>query len=167
MYNDFVVVGPEGIIAHNGDIGATFSTILEDGLEFISRGDDSGTHRKETSIWDALGMEPQGTSGYISAGQSMGATLGIAKEMNAFTLSDRATWLNYPDKGGLVIICEGHPELFNPYGVIPVSASAHEHINAEGGQAFADWITGPSGQALIAQFGVEDFGEPLFIPDAK
>ena len=164
MYNDFVVVGPgDGPIAHNSDIEETFRTIAEMQLDFVSRGDNSGTHLKEIEIWEAIGIDPTINPNYISVGQGMGATLGMTREMNAFTLSDRATWLNYADRGDLVIVLEGHPILFNPYGVIPVSGSVHEQVNTEGGQAFADWIRGPSGQALIADFGVEEFGEPLFM----
>ena len=168
MYNDYVVVGPKGgAISHNSDIGDTFGKIAGGGLTFVSRGDDSGTHKKETGIWASLGIDPEANDGYVSSGQGMGATLGMAKEMEGYTLSDRATWLNYADKGSLEIVCEGHSDLFNPYGVIPVSASVNEGINEEGGKAFADWITGKSGQDLISKFGVEEFGQPLFIPDAK
>ena len=168
MYNDYVIVGPaDGPIAPNQNVEETFQTIAEAGLAFVSRGDDSGTHKKELSIWKTVDIDPENNAGYVSVGQGMGATLGMAKEMNAYTLADRATWLSYGDKGDLGIVCERSAGLLNPYGVIPVSASISDKINAEGGQAFADWITGPSAQALIAAFGVEEFGEPLFIPDAK
>jgi len=168
MYNDYVLVGPEnGPITHNEDIENTFKAIVDKGLDFVSRGDDSGTHKKEISLWGAINLDPENNEKYISAGQGMGATLGMAKEMNAYTLSDRATWLSYADKGKLVIVCEGHPDLFNPYGVIPVSASVNEKINTEGGQAFVDWITSTSGQALIALFGYEKFGQLVFKPNAK
>ena len=166
MHNDFVVVGPsDGGVAYSNDVEAVFRAIA-DGLDFVSRGDDSGTHRKELEIWGVIGIDPKSNPNYISVGQGMGATLGMAREMNAFTLSDRATWLNYPDVGNLIIICEGDERLNNPYGVIPVSDHLNDRINTVGGQAFADWITGESGQALIALFGVEEFGVPLFFPGA-
>jgi len=168
MYNDYVIVGPKGgSIAYNQDVEETFQTIAGSNLVFVSRGDDSGTHKKELSIWKILGVDPESNTEYVSAGQGMGATLGMAKEMNAFTLVDRATWLSYADKGDLEIVCEKSKDLLNPYGVIPVSASVNDLINTEGGQAFADWITSQSTQELIATFGVAEFGQPLFIPDAK
>lgn len=168
MYNDYVVVGPkDGMIEHNADIKLTFETIAAQGFPFVSRGDDSGTHKKELGIWKSLDIDPESNSGYVSAGQGMGATLGMTAEMKAYTLSDRATWLSFADKGDLIIVCEKVPELLNPYGVIPVSASVSDKINTEGGQAFADWITSKPAQDLIATFGLEEYGEPLFIPDAK
>ena len=168
MYNDYVIVGPaEGPVTYSEDVGEAFRAIAERNLPFVSRGDDSGTHKKELSIWKSLGMEPESNDEYISVGQGMGATLGMAKEMDAYTLADRATWLSYADKGNLVIVCEKSAGLLNPYGVIPVAASVDERVNVEGGQAFADWITGEPAQALIATFGLEQYGQPLFIPDAK
>jgi len=168
MYNDYVIVGPaNGPVAYNQNAEETFESIAASELSFVSRGDDSGTHKKELSIWKIIDVDPASNAAYVSVGQGMGATLGMAKEMNAYTLADRATWLSYADKGELAIVCEKSAGLLNPYGVIPVSASVSDKINTEGGQAFADWITGPSAQELIAEFGVEAFGEPLFIPDAK
>lgn len=168
MYNDYVIVGPAGgEITYNEDVDATFTSILNSSLPFVSRGDDSGTHKKELSIWNGLGFDPTTNSAYVSAGQGMGATLGMAAEMGAYTLADRATWLTYDDKAGLEIVCEKSAGLLNPYGVIPVSASVGEHINTEGGQAFADWIISGTTQELISTFGVEEFGQPLFIPNAK
>jgi len=168
MYNDYIIVGPEsGSIEHNDNVEKTFKTIVEKGLDFISRGDDSGTHKKEMSIWEKIKLNPEKNAGYVSAGQGMGATLGMAKEMNAYTLADRATWLSYEDVGELVIVCEGDEQLHNPYGVIPVSASVNDKINTVGAQAFVDWITSPSGQALIALFGIDKYGQLLFVPSAK
>jgi tungstate transport system substrate-binding protein len=167
MYNDFIIVGPsDGVIANMNDLEEVLMAIAE-GLDFVSRGDGSGTHSMELQLWNMLGIDPESNPNYIQVGQGMGATLGIAREMNAFTLTDRATWLNYPDRGDLVIVFEGDERLFNPYGVIPVSGHLSEYINTEGGQAFVDWLTGPSGQVLIAEFGVEEFGTPLFFPDAR
>jgi len=163
MYNDFIVVGPGGsAISHNDDIEKTFSEILAQGLPFISRGDESGTHTRELQLWDALGFDPEDNDNYIESGQGMGATLGMAAEMNAYTLADRGTWLSYADKGDLVIVCEGNPRLLNPYGVMVVAST----LEPEGAQAFIDWIISPAAQELIGKFGVEEFGQPLFFPDA-
>lgn len=168
MYNDYVIVGVnDGAIAYNNDVAQTFTDIADKNLSFISRGDDSGTHKKELSIWKKLSIEPESFSAYVSAGQGMGATLGMAAEMNAFTLSDRATWLTFTDKGDLEIICEKSEDLLNFYGVIPVTQIDSSKINTEGGQAFADWITSTSAQELISTFGVSEFGQPLFTPNAK
>jgi tungstate transport system substrate-binding protein len=163
MYNDFVVVGPDGgEISHNSDIELTFTDILEQNLRFISRGDESGTHSRELQIWTALGFDPEDNDNYLESGQGMGATLGMAAEMDAFTLADRATWLAYPDTGNLVIVCEGNPRLLNPYGVMVVATT----LEPVGAQAFVDWIRSPSAQALIGLFGIDDFGQSLFFPDA-
>lgn len=167
MYNDYVIVGPkDGEIAHNSDVEATFKTIAEKQLLFVSRGDDSGTHKKELAIWKKLGLDPAANSSYTSAGQGMGATLGMAQEMKAYALSDRATWLTFKDKADLEIVCEKSEDLLNFYGVIPVSKSVSDKINTEGGQAFADWITGAEAQKLISEFGVAEYGQPLFTPNA-
>ena len=167
MYNDYVVLGPNpGSISYNNSIAETFGTIAESGLTFISRGDDSGTHKKELSIWESLGINPEYSDGYVSTGQGMGAVIGMAAEMGAYTLSDRATWLKYANKGNLAVVCEGDEALFNPYGVIPVSQSVNNKVNAEGGQAFSDWITGKLAQDLIGQYGAAEFGQPLFVPNA-
>ena len=163
MYNDFVIVGPsDGPIAWGNDVEATFMAILNGNLPFVSRGDDSGTHIRELQIWESLGVAPEGNTNYIEVGQGMGATLGMTVEMNAFTLSDRATWLAYPDVGNLVIVCEGDDALLNPYGVMVVATTEYP----VGAQAFIDWITSPVIQELIGTFGVEEFGQPLFFPEA-
>ncbi|MCL2819918.1 MAG: extracellular solute-binding protein [Oscillospiraceae bacterium] len=163
MYNDFIIVGPDGgALSHNNDIDKTFSDILTQNLPFISRGDESGTHTRELQLWDSLGVNPEDNENYLESGQGMGATLGMAAEMNAYTLSDRGTWLSYANKGDLIIICEGSPRLLNPYGVMVVSTT----LVPAGAQAFVDWIISPAAQELIASFGIEDFGQPLFFPDA-
>jgi len=163
MYNDFIVVGPtDGPIAHNNDAGATFAAILEQNLLFISRGDNSGTHIRELDIWSAFGLTPEDNPRYIESGQGMGITLGMAAEMDAYMLVDRGTWLAYPDVGELVIVCEGGAFLRNPYGVMLVSSTLHP----TGAQAFIDWVTGPIARELIGSFGVEQFGQPLFFPEA-
>jgi len=163
MYNDFVVVGPsDGEITHNDDVLQTFKDILEQNLLFISRGDESGTHTRELQLWNAIDADPEDNSNYRESGQGMGATLGMAAEMNGYTLADRATWLSYADKGDLVIVCEGSPRLLNPYGVMVVLTT----LEPIGAQAFIDWIISPSTQVLIASFGIEEFGQSLFFPDA-
>ena len=163
MYNDFVIVGPDnGTIVHNNDIYETLITIWSENLPFVSRGDDSGTHTREISLWEALEISPQENSAYYSVGQGMGATLGMAVELQAFTLSDRATWLSFPNKDNFTIISEGHPDLLNPYGIMAVSSSK----NPAAAGSFINWITSPKAQELIASFGIEEFGEPLFFPNA-
>ncbi|MCL2674106.1 MAG: extracellular solute-binding protein [Defluviitaleaceae bacterium] len=164
MYNDFIIIGPDdGPIEHNNDISATFEQIYNENLSFISRGDNSGTHIFELQVWESVGLEPHSNPNYIEVGQGMGATIGMAIEMQAYTLSDRATWLSFPNKDNFVIVCEGHEELLNPYGIMIVSSS----LQVEAAQAFVDWMLSPSTQALIASFGVEEFGQPLFFPDAR
>jgi len=163
MYNDFIIVGPSGgAISYNENVDHTFTDMLELNLPFISRGDESGTHARELQIWSGLGLDPEDNDNYFESGQGMGATLGMAAEMNAYTLSDRGTWLAYSDVGNLVIICEGHPRLLNPYGVMVVAST----LEPEGAQAFVDWIRSQVAQELIATFGVAEFGLPLFLPDA-
>jgi len=163
MYNDFVVVGPSGgAISHNSDIEQTFRSILEQDLPFVSRGDESGTHTRELQIWNALDIDPEDNDNYIESGQGMGATLGMAAELEAYTLADRATWLSYTNKGNLVIVCEGNPRLLNPYGVMVVATT----LEPVGAQLFVDWIRKPATQQLIGTFGVEEYGQSLFFPDA-
>lgn len=168
MYNDFIIVGPaDGAIAHNEDVEATFQAISEGNLPFVSRGDDSGTHKKELAVWKKLGLEPTAFSNYTSAGQGMGATLGMAAEMNGYCLTDRATWLTFADKGELEIVCEKSESLLNYYGVIAVNPARNDKINAEGAEAFVNWILSDETQKLIASFGIEEFGAPLFVSNAK
>ena len=163
MYNDFIIVGPSGgAISHNQDVEGTFTAILEQNLPFVSRGDNSGTHMRELQIWRSLNFTPEDNTGYLSVGQGMGATLGMAVELEAFTLADRATWLAYSNVGNLVIVCEGNELLLNPYGVMIVASTLYP----VGAQAFIDWITSPATQDLISTFGVAEFGAPLFFPEA-
>jgi len=166
MYNDFIVVGPPGKIAHNGDIGETFRAIAAGNLPFVSRGDRSGTHVMEESLWQhAGGTGPAGLSAYLSVGQGMGATLRIAGEVEGFTLSDRATWLRQ-GPANLVVVCELDPLLLNLYGVIAVNPAKAPGINARGAADFVAWILRPDTQSLIAGFGRDEFGESLFTPNA-
>jgi len=167
MYNDFVVVGPlRGTIAYNNNVGETFMAIAAGNLPFVSRGDRSGTHVRELAIWKSINIEPEKNTAYASVGQGMGATLRMANEMNAYTLTDRATWLTTKDSS-LAIVCELSPDLLNYYGVIAVNPEIHPKVNTAGGQAFIDWMLSERGQALIGEFGTAEFGSPLFTPNAE
>jgi tungstate transport system substrate-binding protein len=172
MYNDFVIVGPPDDpagIAGMDNAAAAMAQIAGSGATFVSRGDDSGTHTKEKSIWEAAGIEPSG-DWYQSIGQGMGATLTFADEEQAYTLSDRATYLarTLEDDGfELVIAVEGDPILFNPYGVMTVNPDKSDQINAEGANEFIDWLISVPTQQLISEFGTGTFGSPLFTPDSE
>jgi len=169
MYNDFVIVGPKsdpaGIKGMTAAAAAS-QKIADARAPFISRGDDSGTHTKEKSIWKAAGIEPAG-DWYISAGQGMGAVLTMANEQLAYTLSDRATYLARTLEGiDLVILTEGDPLLFNPYGVIAVNPAKGPQIKADLANTFIDWLISLPTQEKVGQFGVAEFGAPLFTPDS-
>ena len=170
MYNDFILVGPAadpaGVKECNNVIADSLAAIANSQSEFISRGDDSGTHKKERAIWKAAGIEPVG-DWYISAGAGMGDVLKMADEKQAYTITDRATYLAMKDSLELEIVCEKDTDMLNPYGVITVNPEKNDQINAEGAKAFADWLVSERGQELIGQFGVEEYGMPLFTPDAK
>lgn len=168
MYNDFVIVGPtDGAIAVSSDINAVFQQILDESLPFVSRGDDSGTHTKETGIWEALGLDYESNPNYVSAGAGMGDTLTMADELQAYCLSDRGTWLSrQADFPTMSIICEGDSNLLNQYGVIAVNPEQWPETNIEGANAFIEWICSDEVQALIAEYGVDQYGEPLFFPNA-
>jgi tungstate transport system substrate-binding protein len=169
MYNDFIIVGPSSDpagIAGMTDAAQAFTQIAESESPFVSRGDESGTHTKEKAIWAAAEIEPSG-DWYISAGQGMGAVLTMADEQQAYTLSDRATYLARTLEGTeLEILVEGDPVLFNPYGVIAVNPDKSEKINAELANQFIDWLISVPTQETIGQFGVAEFGAPLFTPDS-
>jgi tungstate transport system substrate-binding protein len=145
---------------------AAFEQIAERQTPFVSRGDDSGTHSKEKAIWEAAGIEPSG-DWYISAGQGMGAVLTMADEQKAYTLSDRATYLARTLEGTeLEILVEGDPVLFNTYGVIAVDPGKSPEINAGLANTFIDWLISVPVQDKISEFGIDQFGAPLFIPDS-
>ncbi len=169
MHNDFVIVGPvddpAGIVGMK-DAGAALAAVAEAEALFVSRGDDSGTHKAETRLWQAIGMAPPGASNdwYVASGSGMGATLNIAAARGAYTMSDRGTWLSFGNRGGLDILVEGDPRLVNPYGVILVNPAKFGHVNAAEGQAFIDWVTGAEGQRAIADFTID--GQQPFRPDA-
>lgn len=164
MYNDFVVVGPAADPAGIRGLtaAAAFRAIAGHGVAFASRGDDSGTHRKELALWKAAGVSPAGAAWYIDVGQGMGETLGVAAERGAYALSDRSTFLFMNHLGNLRILVQGDSTLFNPYSVIVVRGAR----NLAGARAFARWITSPSGQRLIGTYGKARFGRALFTPSA-
>lgn len=166
MYNDFVIVGPKGDIEKSEDANATFQTIFDNQYPFVSRGDESGTHTKELSIWKNVNITPGDNPNYISAGQGMGATLLMAEEKQAYTLSDRATWLATKAKTTMDIVCEKDSQLLNQYGVIAVNPEINTKINNEGAQEFIDWMLSEDTQKLIGDFGTEEYGEALFTPNA-
>ncbi len=170
MYNDFVIVGPEADpagVAGMGEAAEAFGMIAGAEAAFVSRGDDSGTHTKEKAIWAAANVEPEG-AWYVSAGQGMGAVLTMADEQQAYTLSDRATYLARTLEGTeLVILVEGDSILFNPYGVMAVNPEKSPEINSDIANEFIDWLISVPTQEKIGQFGVEEFGSPLFTPDSS
>ena len=169
MHNDFVIVGPvddPAGIAGMADAGAALAAIARARAPFVSRGDDSGTHKAETRLWRAIGMAPPGASDdwYVASGSGMGAMLNIAAARGAYTMADRGTWLSFGNGAGLEILVEGDPRLVNPYGVILVNPAKFGHVNAAEGQAFIDWLTGTEGQRAIADFTID--GQQPFLPDA-
>ena len=169
MYNDFVIVGPASDpagIQGGSDAAAALTAIAEAEASFVSRGDESGTHTKEKSLWTAAGIEPAG-DWYISAGQGMGDVLTMADEMEAYTLTDRATYLAMRLGGlDLEIVVEGDPVLFNPYGVIAVNPDKNANIKVDLANEFIDWLVSLPTQELISEYGVAEFGAPLFTPDS-
>ena len=173
MYNDFILLGPKddpaGIYAEApNDAIKAFQMLSDTESTFISRSDDSGTHKKELSIWEKCGIEPSG-DWYVEAGAGMGAVLEMANETLAYTLSDRATWLNLALDEDLMIVCEKDESgvLYNQYGVICVNPEKNDAINYEGAKAFQNWIVSEETQTLIGEYGVEKYGAPLFTPNAQ
>lgn len=170
MYNDMVIVGPEddpAKIAGMTSAADAFELIAASESTFISRGDDSGTHVKEKSIWAAAEIDPV-EDWHISAGQGMGETLTMADELAAYTLSDRATYLSRVKEGlNLKILVEGDPILFNPYHVIEVNPAKSPNIKADLATQFIDWLISVPTQEMIGQFGVADWGDSLFTPDSE
>ena len=168
MYNDFVLVGPAADPAktQGKDIAAALKKVAAQGSGFISRGDKSGTHAAELRLWKLAGMDPAAAkpAGYKECGCGMGPALNIGSASNAYVLSDRGTWLNFKNRGDLKVLVEGDRTLFNPYGVMVVDPARHPHVKAALAQAFADWVTSPAGQAVIASYKVG--GEQAFFPDA-
>ena len=164
MYNDFVLVGPMSDpagVKQAGDVSDALRRIAASGGIFVSRGDDSGTHKRERLLWERAGVMP-GVSRYREAGQGMGKVLQIASELDAYTLTDRGTWLAYRGKLHLSLLFEGDPPLHNPYGIIVVNPKRYPDMNIDGAMRLVDWITAPKAQRMINEFRIN--GERLFIP---
>jgi tungstate transport system substrate-binding protein len=170
MYNDFIIVGPPSDPAGiDGlkDAAAALNRIAEKKAPFASRGDDSGTNKKEMQLWKDAGVDPTKASGdwYRETGSGMGATLNAAVGMNAYSLTDRGTWISFKNKGDYKILVEGDPKLFNQYGIILVNPKKHPSVKVAEGQAFIDWILSDEGQNAIASYTLD--GQQLFFPNAK
>ena len=171
MYNDFVLLGPDGDPAGvktnaPNDIVKALALISEKQAKFVSRGDDSGTHKMELKLWKEGSLEPLG-DWYLSAGKGMGEVIQMADEVNGYTLTDRATYLSMRENIEIQIVTEGEPRLFNQYGVIAVNPNKNDKINHKAAQVFVDWIRSEKTQQLIGEFGKAEFGQSLFIPNAK
>ncbi len=174
MYNDFVYLGPADGPVWTGmpladALDAMIGVMSANSMNFVSRGDNSGTHNKELALWPKTGIDdPDGESWYLSTGQGMGDALITANEMGAYVLTDRGTYLamqnNLPN---LTIVFEGDDDLFNPYGIIPVNPELHDHVKHDAAMALVAFFITPQTQEKIAVYGVEDFGQPLFFPDAN
>jgi tungstate transport system substrate-binding protein len=167
MHNDFVLVGPADDpagIAGTEDAAAALARIREANQVFVSRGDDSGTHKKELSLWREAGVAPDYPA-YRAAGQGMGKVLQMANELQAYSLADRGTWLAYRGDLDLKVLTEGDPALFNPYSVISVNPEHHAQANTDGAKAFSDWLTSLETCRLIQGFQVQ--GERLFTPECS
>lgn len=166
MYNDFVIVGPKddpASISGSASAADAFKKIAGRKSYFVSRGDNSGTYTKEVSVWSSATVEPKGSKWYLSTGQGMGETLKIANEKLGYTLVDRATWLTNVDRNpDLTLLVEGDKKLFNPYHVILIPGARNE----AGGKAFADWVVSSEGRKVIGEFGVAEFGQQIFVPNA-
>lgn len=170
MFNDFVIVGPRDDpvnISGMTDASHALARIAESGATFVSRGDDSGTHKAERRLWAGTSIDPQSASGgwYKESGSGMGATLNTAAGLGAYTLTDRGTWLSFRNRGDMNVLLEGDPPLFNPYGVVLVNPERHAHIRKDAAEQLIAWLTGAPGQAAIAAFRVD--GQQLFFPNAQ
>ena len=170
MYNDFVLIGPKSDPANVGggkDITEALKKIQAAQAPFVSRGDKSGTHLAELRLWKMSGIDIAKAKGawYRDVGQGMGPALNTANSMNAYILSDRASWLAFKNRGDLTILVEGDKRLFNQYGVALVNPQKHPNVKKELGQTFVDWLVSPSGQKAIARYKIN--GEQLFFPNAE
>ncbi len=170
MYNDFILIGPADDPAAIGNAktaAAALQAMAKSGRKFVSRGDDSGTHKKEMQLWQSAGIDPIAGSGdwYLESGSGMGATINMTVGMGAYTLTDRGTWISFSNKRDHKIVFEKDPPLFNQYGVILVNPARHANTNSADGQAFIDWILGTEGQAAIAAYQLD--GQQLFYPNAR
>lgn len=170
MHNDFIIVGPANDPAaiKGRSIVDALKLINDEGADFVSRGDDSGTHKAELNLWKKAELDPKGAAPawYLESGQGMGATLTIASEKSAYTLTDRATYLANKANMQLEILVEGDRALLNVYHVITVNSDKWPKANYDGAIAFLKFMTEPSTQEIIARFGVDKYGQPLFYPDA-
>src|SRR6056297_178740 len=169
MYNDFVIVGPAGDPAGVGgmeDVQGALSKIAGEGALFASRGDDSGTHKKEMALWGDAGVDPTAASGdwYRETGSGMGATLNAGIGMGAYVMTDRATWISFGNEQDYEIAVQGDEDMFNQYGVIPVNPEKCPSVNVDAAQTFADWLVSDEGQDAIASYKVAD--QQLFFPNA-
>ena len=168
MYNDFVLVGPSDDPASVGratSIGGALRRIVVSDAIFISRGDNSGTHKAELALWQRFGIAPDAAKFYRETGNGMGATLTIATELNAYTISDRGTWAAFANKGGHKTLFQHSPLLHNQYGVIPINPDHCPSVDSADARIFADWIVSDEGQRLIAAYRRN--GQQLFFPNAK
>ena len=168
MYNDFVIIGPEDDPARIKGMpkaAEALKRIADTQSRFVSRGDKSGTYLLELALWKQAGIEPTG-AWYIESGQGMGQTLGIANDRRAYTITDRGTWLAFQKRISLPILVEKDKPLLNIYSVMEVNPANGPRVNVMGGQAFADFMVAPDTQAVIRTFGVDRYGQPLFVPIA-
>lgn len=170
MYNDFVLIGPSNDpaeISNSPNVANALSKIKEEKSLFVSRGDDSGTHRKEISLWEKIGVNPESFSAdwYREVGSGMGATLNTASGMNAYLMSDRASWLKFANKGDLALLFSGDSILFNQYAFLPVNPEKHTHVKFEQAKKLEAWLTSPKAQKIIGEYTID--GETLFTPNAK
>ena len=169
MHNDFILVGPADDPAGVKDAGSAieaFSAIFDSGSTFISRGDNSGTNALELELWASVDRDPKGQDWYQESGQGMGATLQIAGQKAAYTVSDRATFLAQRENVDLSLLHDGDAAYFNVYHVLTLNPDRNPNVNTEAGKAFADFMVSEEAQAVIEAFGVQEFGQPLFVPDA-
>ena len=168
MYNDFVVVGPKADpagIRGQKDVAQALTRIAGAKATFVSRGDESGTHKAEQALWTTASITPpKEGEWYKSLGQGMGATLNAAAALGGYTLADRGTWLSFKNRADLEVLVEGDKRLFNQYGVILANPAKFPHVKAADGQAFIDWLVSPEGQKAIGDYKIG--GEPLFFPNA-
>ena len=170
MYNDFILVGPDNDPAGLSNATSAVDALIRissDRALFASRGDDSGTHKKERRLWASAGIDPTTSSGdwYRETGSGMGATLNVAVGMNAYAMTDRATWISFGNKQGFKVLFDNDQQLFNQYGIILVNPARHSHVNAKDGQIFINWMLGKEGQTAIANYTLD--GQQLFFPNAN
>jgi tungstate transport system substrate-binding protein len=165
MYNFFVIVGPEDDpagVANCTTAAEAFKAIADSGQTFVSRGDDSGTNKKELQIWEAAGVTPEGQDWYVNAGAGMGATLTQTAERQGYTLTDKGTFLSNDAKNSLKIVLGEADDMKNTYSMIAISPDKWPDTNIDGANAFIEWMTSEKASKLIADYGVEEYGEPLF-----